>query len=169
MIRKILALGLVGGLVGLVGCAGGITPVEGVVTLDGKPVDGATVVFAPENGKGQQATGLSDSSGHVRLKTGNKDGVQAGTYKVLVTKVKALTSGTMLPSLKGPDSSGSTDYQKSMDKSMAKGGPPGMPGAGASGGPKSELPEKYGSLDKTPLKVTVPPSEKPVKLELTSK
>lgn len=55
--------------------------VEGVVTLDGQPVAGATVTFTPvQDGAGAPATGTSDSAGKYTLTAvGNKAaGAQAG-------------------------------------------------------------------------------------------
>lgn len=43
-------------------------PVEGTVTLDGKPVEGATVTFVPVvEGQGASATGITDASGKFTL------------------------------------------------------------------------------------------------------
>jgi hypothetical protein len=162
MIRKILALGLMVGLVTAVGCGARISPVEGVVTLDGKAVEGATVSFVPDDAKGKEANGLTDSSGHFTLKTGKKDGAQPGTYKVVVTKTEGIQGGS--PETMKP---GSPEYAKAMTKGVGKGGrgPGGMAGGS---GPKSLLPGKYASAKDTPLTCTVPPTEKPVKFELTT-
>src|SRR5262249_11387748 len=63
------------------------TKVEGIVTLDGKPVEGAMVSFVPEGGKGLPATGLTESDGVFHLTTFSfEDGALPGEYKVLVTK-----------------------------------------------------------------------------------
>jgi hypothetical protein len=60
----------VGLLVSPVGCASGDGPelglVTGKVTLDGKPLRGALVVFAPRKG-GRQSSGLTDSEGRYDL------------------------------------------------------------------------------------------------------
>lgn len=65
-----------------------LTPVEGVVTLDGGPLpaDGqGNVTFSPVDGQGNTATGLLDSSGHYRMSTFEPDdGVLPGSYKVTV-------------------------------------------------------------------------------------
>lgn len=57
---------------GLVGCGSastlGTQPVEGTVTLDGDPVEGATVDFIPaQAGSGAAATGMTDASGRYSL------------------------------------------------------------------------------------------------------
>jgi hypothetical protein len=43
-----------------------------------------------------------------------------------------------------------------------KGGP-----TGGNQGPKSLLPEQYGTYDKTPLKISVPPADKVTTFDLT--
>ncbi|MFQ3651661.1 MAG: metallophosphoesterase [Gemmataceae bacterium] len=64
-------------------------PVEAVVTLDGKPVDGADVVFtstSTERGS-DRADGRTDAKGVVKLSTYKAyDGVPAGQYTVTVTR-----------------------------------------------------------------------------------
>ncbi|RMG00676.1 MAG: carboxypeptidase regulatory-like domain-containing protein [Planctomycetota bacterium] len=65
-----------------------LTPVEGVVTLDGQPLEGAMVLFEPQEG-GRPATGLTDAQGHFTLKTLEPgDGAQVGVNAVAVTKEK---------------------------------------------------------------------------------
>jgi hypothetical protein len=164
MIRKVLALGLMVGLTAGIGCGGRMSTVEGKVTLDGTPVEGASVSFVPEDAKGQPANGITDASGTFTLKTGTKSGVAPGNYKVVVVKTPQATGfdpGKMKP--------GSPEAQEEMKKNMAKMGP--GTGGKASGpqGPKNELPEKYSDASKTPLKATVPLSERPYKADLTSK
>src|SRR5262245_38254316 len=55
-------------------------PVTGTVTLDGKPLAGAQVVFQPKSG-GQAASGTTDAQGKFTLTTFNaKDGAAVGSY-----------------------------------------------------------------------------------------
>jgi hypothetical protein len=174
MLRKISGLLLVAGLLGMVGCGPSYKSVEGVVTLDGKAVEGATVVFVAENGSGNTASGLTDANGKFTLTAGGKKGALAGNYKVLITRVKPIGAGGeagMKP--------GSPEYVKQMEKKAKKQGPPtgggtkpGMPMPGRpvkEGESGSDLPEKYATADKTPLTCKVPPDTKPVKFELSSK
>jgi hypothetical protein len=88
-----LKFGLVlAGLVAIVGCGDkGIpcNPVHGSVLVDGKPADGAMVIFCPVGGSEQvQKTrpfGFTESDGKFELLTVKKaDGAPAGDYKVLV-------------------------------------------------------------------------------------
>lgn len=102
----ILALML---LVGALGCGGGLVPVTGVVTLDGRPVGGAMVLFVPEDHRGQPAQGVTAVDGTFTLSTRMKQGAAAGDYKVLVTK----TSGTLPP---GADPSSSPHLKSLLPK-----------------------------------------------------
>jgi len=164
----------------LTGCGAKYVPVEGVVRLDGQPLDGATVVFTSEDGK-KTFSGFTDAGGAFSLGGGEKPGALPGTYKVTVTKKAAL---------KGDENSGagSDAYLKQRKGGLSeaeKAGGPGtkmmMPGAGgkigmpavgkSSGAPastKSELPAPYASVSSTPFTVQVP-SEGPVQLDLKSK
>ena len=64
--------------------------VEGVVTLDGVPVEGAEVTFYPTvSGIGESAMGKTDNKGHYRLssmKGAPGKGTVAGEYGVTVSK-----------------------------------------------------------------------------------
>jgi len=159
MLRKITGLSLLLALGGLLGCGGGLKSVEGLVTLDGKPVEGATVTFSPEGG-GQDAFGVTDSGGKFTLRTVNQSGAKPGNYKVTVVKNKAIADPSAVPK------PGSPDYTKMQP--LKKGAGPGMP-MPPGGAPKSELPAKYASLSSTPFTVKIPPDTSPVKLDMTSK
>lgn len=89
---------------GLEGCGSGrpkTVPVTGVVTLDGKPIEGANVTFYPDTGEtagagaqqkkadgpGRPATGTTDKDGKFTLKTFEPgDGALPGKYKVAIIK-----------------------------------------------------------------------------------
>ena len=77
----------------LVGCQSGLRTeyVEGIVTLDDKPVEGALVTFIPTaGGTARAAAGTTDSRGRYTLTTveGGKPGrgTTEGDYKVTVAK-----------------------------------------------------------------------------------
>lgn len=82
------------GVVLLVGCADSgpaVQYVEGVVLLEGTPVEGAIVAFSPvDPQKGMAAVGTTDSSGKFKLTAvqgGAPDGgTTVGQYKVAITK-----------------------------------------------------------------------------------
>jgi len=81
MIRKLFAAVLVTACV--VGCSKSeMTPVTGVLTLNGQPVADAEVAFNPKT-VGRLAIGRTDSTGHFKLSTGAPDdGAVPGEYTV---------------------------------------------------------------------------------------
>jgi hypothetical protein len=141
------------------GCNAGYSSVEVKVTLDGAPVDGATVTFLPKdmNKKGaSQASGVTNSSGVATMKSGNQSGVASGDYIVLVTKTESAT---------GMDA-GASNPMDNMKKAGG-GNMPGKPGSGPPGpmkGPspaqkaKELLPAKYNNANDPQFTVTVPTS-----------
>jgi len=115
-------------------------PASGVVTLDGKPVDGAQVVLIPAAEGTTGATGVTDSSGRFSLRAyPEKDGAIPGEYKVQVSK-------TIEVKLKGSVDGGDAvrfDYA---------------------------VPGKYTTADKSGLKVSIPDTgNRDINLALTSK
>lgn len=75
------------------GCRSGIEllPVSGVVTLDGKPVEQATVLFKPETGP--VAYGQTDAAGRFELSTAGRKGAVPGKHLVSITKTKVTGVG----------------------------------------------------------------------------
>lgn len=81
----------------LVGCGGGASvpkgrpktnPYSGVLTMDGKPVEGASVTFHPKQG-GHAATGRTDAEGKFVLQTFVEgDGVVPAEYGISVIKLQ---------------------------------------------------------------------------------
>lgn len=70
----------------LAGCGQRVVryPVEGVVTLDGKPVEGASVAFMPK-AKGCLGVAATDAEGRFALKEMDRyEGVMPGEYRVAV-------------------------------------------------------------------------------------
>src|SRR5687767_14557607 len=75
-------------------------PVSGVVTLDGKPVEGATVYFyaVGDAADGRPAHGTTDKDGAFRLSTlGDEDGALPRRYKVVVTKYVPTVANLKVP------------------------------------------------------------------------
>ncbi len=66
----------------------GMIRVSGMVNYRGVPVEGATVVFAPESeGGGRAASGITDPKGRFNLTTlRTNDGARPGNYRVTVSK-----------------------------------------------------------------------------------
>lgn len=146
---------------GLEGCGSGrpkTVPVTGVVTLDGKPIEGANVTFYPDTGEagsqgGQQkktdaasrpATGTTDKDGKFTLKTFEPgDGALPGKYKVAIIKKEV------------------TGFLADKD---------GLSGGIAPEGVKEKwiIPPKYADPHKSGLTAEVKPGMGPVEFKLTS-
>jgi hypothetical protein len=61
--------------------------VKGVVTFDGQPLEGATVIFVPSGEVASTAAGPTDAQGRFELTTRSPgDGVMPGDYRVTITK-----------------------------------------------------------------------------------
>lgn len=70
-----------------------VVPAQGVVQHQQRPVEGATVLFAPQD-NGQAATGRTDAAGRFRLRTFESgDGAVPGVYKVVIHKVEVSDTG----------------------------------------------------------------------------
>jgi hypothetical protein len=68
----------------------GIIYMEGAVTLDGKPVNGASIVLHPRHGAGAAAGGLTNAKGKFTVTTGmlpQGSGAKAGEYDITFSKV----------------------------------------------------------------------------------
>ena len=143
-----LGAALVFAAVCVLGCGGGTgegpatVPVTGTVTLDGTPVEGATVSFSPEDKANRAATGLTDSDGRFELGTIQPgDGAMPGSYKVAISK----TSGAAA----GPPAS-QEEAMKRAQEQMASGG------LGRRPAPvKDELPAIYKNAQTSKLTATV--------------
>ena len=78
--------------------------VEGVITLDGVPVEGASVTFRPREKGGMMAAGMSDAGGRYRLNPlrGKEGaGVLAGEYDVSIIKTQEPDDGVARGSREG--------------------------------------------------------------------
>ena len=121
-----------------------LTPASGKVTYQGKPVEGASVVFVPE--KGPPGTGVTDATGTYTISTNGKPGATPG--KNQVTVAKTTTTGAAMPANPTPE-----DMMK-----MASSGT--MPVS------KSEIPTKY-AVVQGGLKAEVTADKKVFDFELT--
>ena len=87
-IRLLLTLALLAALTA--GCGyrrPALTKSRALVTLDGEPVAGAAVMLMPTTG-GRPVSGVTDDSGWALFSTfGSRDGIPAGEYKVVVSKL----------------------------------------------------------------------------------
>ncbi len=124
---------------------------SGVVTLDGTPVEGASIVFVDASGV-YYASGASDSGGKFSVSQyESKSGAVPGEYMVQVSKTVDV-KGPATPAGKAP----SEEAEHAGDA------------AGALW--KNDLPQKYASIGTSGLKVTVPDDGiTDIKIELVSK
>lgn len=135
--------------------------VEGVVTLDDKPVAGATVTFTPVDDKvGAPATGMTDEQGKYTLTTigGGQayepgSGAVPGEYYVGVKKTE--TSGSAATSTDDPNYGKNTSTYKK--------------GGGSNSDVKYIVPKEYESPQKSGIKVTVKEGENDIPIKLKSK
>jgi hypothetical protein len=119
-------------------------PVSGVVTLDGKPVAGASVMLTPDDG-GRPALGESDAEGKFALATFEPgDGALVGKHHVTVRKVEI------------------SGVQADRD---------GLSGQPMRGGVREKwvIPKKYSNSKEWDHTVEVKSGMEPLKLELTSR
>jgi hypothetical protein len=114
-----------------------------VVTLDGKPVAGATVLFMPDGQDGSRpATGFTSSDGTFQLTTFNPDdGALPGTYRVVIQKTEAAKDREA-----AERSAQKRAKAKIEDRTLQKKRKPTLPAA-------------YARFDTTPLRCTVPVTE----------
>lgn len=74
------------------GCGAGRVPVEGTVTIDGKPLAGAMVTLQRTDGEPTNRSYIAetDSQGKFQLKTadGSAQGAPPGSYHVFIRSVK---------------------------------------------------------------------------------
>jgi hypothetical protein len=132
------------------GCGGPkFGQVSGVVTVDGVPVSGGTIMFVPSDGKG--AIGSIGPDGHYTLTTYKPDdGVLVGSHKVTIHATK-VGSGTMVPA----------SFEEELKGMKGKILVPG----------KVEwiVPEKYSQLATTELTATVEPGIQTIDFPLHAK
>ena len=76
-----------------------LVPAKGTITVDGKPADGAVLIFHPVGSKGSIASAAADASGAFAVTSNGNPGIVTGSYKVTVTwpdpakKPKEITMG----------------------------------------------------------------------------
>ena len=125
----------------LVGCGGGPRPVKvtGTVTLNGEPVEGATVQFVPVKEGGRPATGLTKADGGFSLTTvENYDGALPGDYKVVITYRPPVETDPAQSTEQGMRQAMKAQAQQKRGK------------------PKYVIPPAYSDQSQTPLTQSVP-------------
>ena len=90
--RRFIAIGGVV-LASVTGCGPSLVPVEGMITLDGKPLAGATIGMELVGGEKdfRLFSGETDADGRYAIKPfeSDREGALAGEYHVMITSVKA--------------------------------------------------------------------------------
>lgn len=125
-----------------------VNMVEGVVTLDGEPLEGVTVTFVPTTPGALHAVGRTQSDGAFRLNTvrGGKPGAGAMLGDYVVTALKSEGGDYVVPDR---DASGrqltDEEVQAALQVAQQKPPPP----------VKYIVPKAYGSPETSNLKVTV--------------
>lgn len=150
-----LSIGALLAMVVFTGCGRSgpeVVPVEGTLTLDGKPLASKTLLFTPIGGTpGHGAGGSSNAEGRYTLRavvpgaTRDYPGIPPGRYRVTVFE-------PMLPG-------GAPAEEQGGEPAAAVG--PGM------GRRKSEIPAVYGT-ERSPLEYEVPKSGGVINVELKS-
>lgn len=133
--------GLIAGIAGCGRSGPAVQYVEGIVTLDGTPVGGAIVTFAP-SGAGLGAAGTTNALGVYRLNALSARagaGTMAGDYRVAIRKWEYLDPGP------APDPSNAEEYDRWQALSMKAGRRE----------PTYVTPKAYGDAATSGLKVTV--------------
>jgi hypothetical protein len=130
----------------------GLVPVEGVVTLNGEAVEGATVMFAPKTYDPSRPKGsaqaVTDASGKFKMSTLHPgDGVFPGDYYVAVTKDR-VEGGMSLEEVKRRRENPDADDEPTPEQTLIR-----------------ELPDKYADINSSGLDLTIP-AEGNKKLEL---
>ncbi len=85
--------GLFAGML-ILGCGGKVAeriPVEGLVTLDGKPIGDAAVLFLPLLG-GAPTSCVTDDSGRFKLETTTLPGIEERDFRVAISKTHKANS-----------------------------------------------------------------------------
>ena len=145
-------------ITGFVGCGQSKWPTtyksSGTVTLDGSPVERATITFYPLDGQ-KPANATTDANGKFKLTSFNAgDGATAGAFGVAIQKFPAIEIEAVPGGLPF-DESNNTDEG---------------PALGSEKEDENELPEKYSDHEKSGLSATVTADGDNVfNFELTSK
>ena len=141
----------------LTGCGRDLLPVEGVVFLDGKPVESGTgLLFCPLDNPGRPATGRVGADGRFTMQTGPREGVMRGRYKVAISNS---TNTVEQPVFDGEASPWSPEFQKYEQRLRDFLAQPARPGM---------IPVAYSSMVSTPLEWRVPEDGSEARFEISS-
>jgi hypothetical protein len=141
-------------VIALLGCespASGpsLVPAAGVLMLNGAPVSGATILYAPETGPLAHAVTAED--GQFELRTGGQPGAVAGNGRIAVTSASANTGTALLSAAPPALPTDPLAYASSASQMQIRIAQP--PGSAAKG---FSLPKKIQRLETSDLILHVP-------------
>jgi hypothetical protein len=113
----------------------GLVPAEGVVIFEGTPLVEGFITFSPKDSEGMSGTVMTDANGKFVMKTRGFVGLLPGEYAVVVLKTEVLRALT----------------EEENEAHFAKTGQYMEPEI------KAIVPERFGSIQTTPLTYTIPP------------
>ena len=126
--------------------------VTGTITYQGETVPGAAVQFIPLDSEGEPAAGKSESNGRYTITAASASsggtGTKPGKYKVIVIKKEELPPDPLMIQLENKEIT-YREYMSKMEERKSKQAPPDSKSL------KSLIPEKYATVDSTPLEFTV--------------
>ena len=169
MNRSISRVALWCGLLALPAAAGGcqrgptwnLAPVEGTVTKSGRPLANIQVAFLVDpdaSTVGLRSTGITDESGHYRLRTDNADdGAVIGKYRVVLLDLQARRErkGRIT---RGPQPKKGTQLPPELTIGLEE--------QWKTVGDRPRLQPRYESFKETPLRVEVPSGPQVIDLEV---
>ena len=118
--------------------------VDGVVTLDGQPLEDAVICFRPiGTTRGTEAFGRTDANGHYALESRHLgEGTPVGEYRVMISKL-VMPDGSPLPDSK--------DFDPMTTRT------------------REILPGRYSNREHSELRATVPEGGDTINFDLTTK
>lgn len=147
-VKTSLVACLLVGLVCFAGCGSddGHRKVTGTVTMDGTPVDGASLMFYAQDSTGEGGGGKTDASGKysITAPSATKGGLFPGTYKVTIAKYADVVDEDQQAY-----ESGEITYDELQERKAAKGTYVKAEAA------ELLTPAQYSNTNATPLTVTV--------------
>lgn len=153
---RVILGNLLVGLLTFTGCGDGMVDLRARVTLDGKPLEGASVaLYGAGETRNRPAAGMTNADGMVTFTTFQPDdGVLPGEYKVVVIKSPKSVEEEMA----SYDRNNPDDVKRMIARET---------GGNVSFTP-SVLPRSYLNPDTSPLECKVPPDEEVVEFALSS-